>query len=336
MTIGDLITVVGLTQFLITPMTMFGRNLASRWASAEASGRRIREVLGADFEHTTEIDEARTAEFLEALPTGLTVVRGTDHELISQLRSLPRTRVIIVPHAADLFDGSVADNVHPDRATAEEALRVACCNDIPVFGNATSRVDFLAGYRYGQLDEQLYIFEDSTSLDMNNPGDFNIRDAFVTHNEFHGGEAGVVWEWDRRRFTFELEGRIALGTVQQDVFINGNTVVSNGGFSLSQTGGILAQRTNIGHYERNRFSVIPELSATIAFKVTERLRLTAGYTFVYWSQVVRPGDQIDLDLNPNLFPPEAMPFSGPLRPRFTWRESDFWAQGVSAGVDYRW
>ena len=76
--------------------------------------------------------------------------------------------------------------------------------------------------------------------------------------------------------------------------------------------------------------------ATIAFKVTERLRLTAGYTFVYWSQVVRPGDQIDLDLNPNLFPPEAMPFSGPLRPRFTWRESDFWAQGVSAGVDYRW
>ncbi|MBH0123729.1 ABC transporter ATP-binding protein [Rhodococcus sp. CX] len=131
MTIGDLITVVGLTQFLITPMTMFGRNLASRWASAEASGRRIREVLGADFEHTTEIDEARTANFLEALPTGLTVVRGTDHELISQLESLPRTRVIVVPHAADLFDGSVADNVHPDRATAEEALRVACCDDIP-------------------------------------------------------------------------------------------------------------------------------------------------------------------------------------------------------------
>jgi putative ABC transport system ATP-binding protein len=130
-TIGELITVVGLTQFLITPMTMFGRNLASRWASAEASGRRIREVLGAGFERTTEVDAARTAQFIKAMPTGITVVRGTDHELISQLESLPRTRVIVAPHAADLFDGSVADNVYPDRGTAAEALRVACCDDIP-------------------------------------------------------------------------------------------------------------------------------------------------------------------------------------------------------------
>lgn len=130
-TIGELITVVGLTQFLITPMTMFGRNLASRWASAEASGRRIREVLGAGFERTTEVDAARTAQFVEALPTGLTVVPGTDHELISRLESLPRTRVIVVPHAADLFDGTVADNVYSDRGIAEEALRVACCDDIP-------------------------------------------------------------------------------------------------------------------------------------------------------------------------------------------------------------
>jgi putative ABC transport system ATP-binding protein len=129
--IGELITVVGLTQFLITPMTMFGRNLASRWASAEASGRRIREVLGADFERTSEVDAAEATRFMAILPTGLTVVRGIDHELIARVESLPRTRVIVVPHAADLFDGSVADNVHPDRATAEQALRVACCDDIP-------------------------------------------------------------------------------------------------------------------------------------------------------------------------------------------------------------
>ncbi|MFT4164593.1 MAG: ABC transporter ATP-binding protein [Microlunatus sp.] len=130
-TIGQLITVVGLTQFLITPMTMLGRNLASRWASAEASGQRIREVLNAGFERTGEVDAARTSHFIDALPTGLTVVRGVDHELISRLETLPRTRVIVAPHAADLFDGSVADNVFPDRAVAEQALSVACCDDIP-------------------------------------------------------------------------------------------------------------------------------------------------------------------------------------------------------------
>ncbi|MDV8002566.1 ABC transporter ATP-binding protein [Rhodococcus sp. IEGM 1408] len=129
--VGELITVVGLTQFLVVPMTMFGRNLASRWASAEASGKRIRELLGAGFERLTEVDAARADRFIQALPDELTSVRGTHQELITLLESLPRTRVIVVPHAADLFDGSVADNVHPDRAVAEQALRVACCDDIP-------------------------------------------------------------------------------------------------------------------------------------------------------------------------------------------------------------
>lgn len=130
-TIGQLITVVGVTQFLITPMTMLGRNLASRWASAEASGQRIRGVLGAGFERSGEVDSARTSRFIDALPTGVTVVRGVGHDLIPRLETLPRTRVIVAPHASDLFDGVVADNVFPDRAVAEEALRVASCDDIP-------------------------------------------------------------------------------------------------------------------------------------------------------------------------------------------------------------
>ena len=130
-TIGQLITVVGLTQFLITPMTMLGRNLASRWASAEASGQRIREVLGAGFERVDEVDAARSTRIIDGLPAGLTVVHGVDHELVSRLESLPRTRVIVAPHASDLFDGSVADNVFPDRAVAEAALHVASCDDIP-------------------------------------------------------------------------------------------------------------------------------------------------------------------------------------------------------------
>ncbi len=130
-TIGQLITVVGLTQFLITPMTMLGRNLASRWASAEASGRRIREVLGADFERDEEADAGPAGRFIDALPDGLTVVRGVGHEVVARLEQLPRTRVVVAPHASDLFDGSVADNVHPARAVAEAALLVACCEDIP-------------------------------------------------------------------------------------------------------------------------------------------------------------------------------------------------------------
>lgn len=135
MSIGDLITVVGLTQFLIMPMTMLGRNVASRWASAEASAKRIRAVLGADFERTGELETARANKIISQLPKGLTTLRSddeTDYEqLIFALESLPRTRVIVAPHAADLFDGTVADNVHPNRVVAERAIQVASCDDIP-------------------------------------------------------------------------------------------------------------------------------------------------------------------------------------------------------------
>lgn len=129
--VGELITVVGLTQFLVVPMTMFGRNLASRWASAEASGQRIREVLGAEFERPSELADEHADRVIGALPAGITAVHGSDPELVHRLEALPRTRVIAAPHAADLFDGTVADNVHPDRARAEAALHIAACDDIP-------------------------------------------------------------------------------------------------------------------------------------------------------------------------------------------------------------
>nr|WP_281248249.1 ABC transporter ATP-binding protein [Corynebacterium pacaense] len=129
MSIGELITVVGLTQFLIGPMTMLGRNLASRWASAEASGRRIRDVLGAGFERTSTADERA----IDALPAGLTVLHAGEghHELLELLEAMPRHRVIVAPHAADLFEGTVADNVFPDPAIAAAAITVASCSDIP-------------------------------------------------------------------------------------------------------------------------------------------------------------------------------------------------------------
>lgn len=135
MSIGDLITVVGLTQFLIMPMTMLGRNVASRWASAEASAKRIREVLGAGYERSSELETTRANQVIAQLPTGLTTLSDTENvdyeQLIFALESLPRTRVIVAPHAADLFDGTVADNIHPDTTVAHRAIQVASCDDIP-------------------------------------------------------------------------------------------------------------------------------------------------------------------------------------------------------------
>lgn len=122
MSIGELITAIGLSQFVIMPMTMLGKNIASRWAAAQASAERIRAVLGAPYELPEEDTE------IPDLPGGLTVITGPAPE---DLVLAPRGRVVVAPHSADLFDGSVLDNVHPDPEVARAALHCAAVEDIP-------------------------------------------------------------------------------------------------------------------------------------------------------------------------------------------------------------
>lgn len=198
------------------------------------------------------------------------------------------------------------------------------------------RADLLLGYRYMRLRDGLAIQEDLTTLDNTNQR-FSILDQFRTENDFHGGEIGVLWQAQRHRWTVELMGKVALGNVHQVVAIDGATNITQvNGSSTRFPGGLLAQRTNSGRFERDAFGVIPEFGATLGFYVTQRLRLTGGYSFLYWGNVVRAGDQIDLDLNPDLLPPEAVPFTGASRPAFAFRETDFFAHGLNAGLDYRW
>lgn len=121
MSVGELITVVGLTQFVITPMTMMGKNIASRWAAAQASARRITDVL-----LTPPVSHGQPSE--PALDSGITVIK--DH-VPEDLIYLPRERFIVSPHSADLFEGSIQDNIHPERDVAQRALYAAAAEDIP-------------------------------------------------------------------------------------------------------------------------------------------------------------------------------------------------------------
>jgi hypothetical protein len=54
--------------------------------------------------------------------------------------------------------------------------------------------------------------------------------------------------------------------------------------------------------------------------------------------VVRPGKQIDTVLNENLIPqfPATTPVSGPNRPAVLLKETDFWVQGLTVGLELRY
>jgi hypothetical protein len=195
------------------------------------------------------------------------------------------------------------------------------------------RVDFVAGYRFLRLDDNLRLNEDLLVGGVApEPVAINLFDEFDTRNDFHGGELGVVAEYRGCRWSLEGRMKLALGNTWTRTSIKGETSFDGG---APQVGGLFAQRSNIGVYDSNQFSVVPELGLTVGYALTPRLRATFGYTFIYWSNVARAGDQIDTDVDPGQLPNVGGPGVFGERPAFALRTGDFWAQGMNFGLDWR-
>ena len=95
--------------------------------------------------------------------------------------------------------------------------------------------------------------------------------------------------------------------------------------------------SNIGIRSKDRFAVVPEVGINVGYDVTPRLRVFGGYSFLFWSNVARPGQQIDRTLDENRIPdfPAAPPVTA-VRPSSGVTSESIWIQGVSFGILYKW
>lgn len=197
-------------------------------------------------------------------------------------------------------------------------------------------LDFVLGWRFAQLDESLRVAHSSRWTQAQGlivvGTTKDVFDLFDTKSRFNGAELGVLFNERYGPWSLDLLMKLGLGNTRSEVFIDGQTVTTvPGAGSAPFTGGLLAQETNMGRYSRDDFAVIPELGATLGYNITARLRLTFGYTFIYWSKVARPGDQIDRDVSQ--LPPQAP--AAAERPEFAFRTTDHWVQGMNFGLEYR-
>jgi hypothetical protein len=219
----------------------------------------------------------------------------------------------------NVYNGSFSCSSTSDFQAAELLVRRALAR-APGY-----RIELLAGYRFQQLTEKLDITDTATTGAIT----AQTLDQFHTQNNFNGGELGIATEWHQCRWSFETNLKVALGDTHSSIDIEGST--TTGG--TTSAGGLLALASNSGVHDADQFSVIPEIGATLGYDLTCHLRATLGYTLIYWSGVSRPGDQIDLDVSPSQFPgPDQTTAT---KPAFTQHTSDFWAQGVNVGLDYR-
>jgi hypothetical protein len=203
-----------------------------------------------------------------------------------------------------------------------------------------------AGYRFLSLSEQVSVTENinvvGTSPRVQIPDPVGsvvfVNDTFKTENRFNGGQIGATYE--RRRGSWSLDARasIAFGVTSQELDIDGVQVRTRPGqVPAVFRGGLLAAETNIGHFTRDRFSVVPEVTLNVGYWLTPGLRAYVGYNFLYWTNVIRAGEQIDRVVDLTFVPnaPPAIP-SGLLRPTPLFKQSDLWVTGVNFGVEWRW
>ncbi len=191
------------------------------------------------------------------------------------------------------------------------------------------RLELLSGYRYFGLDETLGIVERSVVL--NDPLGmvptdtiFEIVDRFDVDNEFHGAQVGLRGMIDMDCFSLIVLGKIAMGVNHQVVAIDGRQRVDVPGASrVDSPHGTLTQASNIGRYSQHKFAVVPEVSVDLACKLTDHVRVSAGYTFLYFTRIVRPGDQVDLLVDTT---------QTVARPDFSFEGGGLWVQGFHASL----
>lgn len=206
------------------------------------------------------------------------------------------------------------------------ALRKEIC------ASCAGRISALVGYRFLRTTDDLTI---ATNQQGNNPfiGLFSVAatDQFATGNDFHGLDLGLTGETRYGAWTLEWLGKVAVGANHSAEQINGaTTIAAGGGAPATFPGGLLALPSNMGSFSQTRFAVVPEVALKLGYQVTSQLRIHAGYDFLFWSNVVRPGNVIDTGINVSQIPPGAP--AGASRPLPHLEGSDFWAQGIDLGA----
>lgn len=187
----------------------------------------------------------------------------------------------------------------------------------------------IGGLRLVTLWEQFTI--DSITADTN--GLVQTRDdTFAALNRFFGAEFGLRASRRFRRLTLEMSGKTAFGTTWQAQSAAGHSVLP---FTATPAGsGFFTQPTNAAFVApQAAFSVVPAARLRLGYDLTRRLRATISYEGLLWTNVIRPSNQLDREINLSQL---SGPLVGAARPAPQHRQSDFWAQGFTAGLQFNY
>ncbi len=201
---------------------------------------------------------------------------------------------------------------------------------VPLAVESTWRLDLLAGLRFFQMRDR---FEDTATSRTQPDGAtlWGVTDNYRVGNAFYGGQVGVRGESWFGRFFVQARATIALGGDDERVRAFGQAIYQTPQIRVVSPVGLYVQPSNTGQFTRVNFDGAGEAAINVGYQLTSWARVYAGYTFLYWADPLRAGDQVDMVVNRAQGSTPT-----PVRPLVTFKGDALWAQGVNAGLELRW
>ena len=205
-----------------------------------------------------------------------------------------------------------------------------------VIRTPTWEVNALGGFRYLSLIEDFNMYTAITGISgtrfAGQSG--NTDDDFATRNHFYGALLGLRASGTYGPFSLESTLTAALGANDETISINGSYNAYNF-YNTTGPYGMFATPANSGTTSSNKFAVVPEAQIKLGYDITPAITLTVGYDFLYWSNVVRPTDQIDRNMVKGQSYQQDPNSTSLAYPQRLDKTTDFYAQGVSVGLQAR-
>ena len=165
------------------------------------------------------------------------------------------------------------------------------------------------------------------------------QDSFTASNTFNGLEIGFDAQWQIQRWSLGLLAKVAAGQMNTAVGINGSTQISvPGAAPINDAGGLLALSTNSGTHRHYDWTASPEFGVNLGWNMTDNIRLTLGYSLLFYWDVAQAADQIDPTINPNLLNPKVVASPTPgsaMQPTFFLHQSNLLLQSINLGMELR-
>ncbi|MEX2357894.1 MAG: BBP7 family outer membrane beta-barrel protein [Pirellulaceae bacterium] len=191
-----------------------------------------------------------------------------------------------------------------------------------------TRLDFVTGYNFARIDDT---FSSSAQFTVRDLGGsipegtvIQYNDMFAARNTFHGGQLGLLAEFQDGPITWRGLAKLSLGNMEQQATIRGSRLEDG---VVEENEGIYARNSNSGEFSRNRFAFVPEANFDMIYAISGNLDLKLGTTFIYFNDVATGGSLINPSINPNV---------GGAGPPFQFNSQDFWVLGMNFGIDYHY